>query len=234
MYRDKTFLAIIPARSGSKGITDKNIKNLCGKPLIAYTIEAALRSGIFDNIIVSTDSLKYAEISKQYGANVPFLRTSELASDTASSIDVIVETIYKLNDMKLTYDYFILLQPTSPLRNENHIKEAVELLFSRGADSIISVCESEQSPLFIKSLNNVGSMHNFIPIIKNVRRQDQESFYRLNGAIYVCEVNYFLKYRYFYGENSFAYIMKNIDSVDIDENLDFIIAESILKYKEVQ
>ena len=118
----KNIVAIIPARAGSKGLKNKNIIDLCGKPLMAYAIEAALKSEVFSRVIVSTDSERYAEIAKDYGAEV-MMRDEELASDTATTYMVVENILKKLGDM----DYFVLLQPTSPLRNEEHIREAVQL-----------------------------------------------------------------------------------------------------------
>jgi len=141
-------LAIIPARSGSKGLKDKNIKLLNGKPMIDYTIEAALNSGIYEDIIVSTDSEVYANIAKECGANVPFLRPNFLSNDAATTVDVIEYTINKLKNSGKEYEYISILQPTSPLRTADHIKEANELLFNKGGNSVISVCEVDHSPLW--------------------------------------------------------------------------------------
>ena len=124
MYKNKTFLAIIPARSGSKGVKDKNIKEINRKPLMAYTIEACKNSGIFDEILVSTDSVRYARIAEGFGASVPFLRPEKLASDQASSNDVILHALDEMMCIGKTFDCFMLLQPTSPLRNEIHIIES--------------------------------------------------------------------------------------------------------------
>lgn len=228
MYNNKSFLAIIPARSGSKGLKDKNIMDLNGKPMLAYTIETALRSGLFDEIIVSTDSQKYADIAIKYGAQVPFLRPEHLSTDTATSADVIIDVLKNMKILNKEYDYFMLLQPTSPLRDEQDIKEAIELLFQKDANAVVSVCETEHSPLYINTLDETLSMDNFISKGIKTRRQDLPKYYRLNGAIYLCNVDYFLKYNHFYNYKSFAYIMDKRKSIDIDDELDFKIAESIL------
>lgn len=229
MYNNKKFLAIIPARSGSKGLKDKNIKELCGKPMIAYTIEAAKESKIFEDIIVSTDSLKYAEISNKYGASVPFLRPDYLSTDIATTNDVIEYTIKELQKIGKEFDYFILLQPTSPLRTSQDILGAVELLFKKNANSIISVCEAEHSPLYMNILDESLSMDGFLPKNVKTRRQEFSKYYRLNGAIYISKVDYFLKYKNFYGEISYAYIMDKIRSIDIDDEFDFTMAENFIK-----
>lgn len=231
MFNNKRFLAIITARSGSKGLKDKNIKKLNGKPMMAYTIEAAKKSGIFDDIIVSTDSEKYSKIAKDYGAQVPFLRPESLASDTASSMDVIEYTILELEKSGLKYDYFILLQPTSPLRDEKDIFKAIELLFEKSANAIVSVCEVDHSPLLMNTLEESLGMDNFIPNNINNRRQDLPKYYRLNGAIYLSGIEYFLKYKDFYKEKSYAYIMDDKGSIDIDGDVDFLLASVLMKNK---
>ncbi|MCG8540268.1 MAG: acylneuraminate cytidylyltransferase family protein [Clostridia bacterium] len=225
---DKT-LAFIPARAGSKGVKDKNIKELAGKPLIAYTIEEAVRSNIFEDIVVSTDSTKIAEVARLYGANVPFLRPKELALDDSPTMDAIFHCLdYMINNGK-KYDIIMLLQPTSPLRQWYHIKEAYELFNEKQADFVISLCECEHSPLWTNTIDEDLRMDNFIrQEIKNVRRQDLATYYRLNGAVYVAKVDKLLEEKSFFGRNSYAYIMNKYSSVDIDSIEDFEFAEFVL------
>ena len=137
------YLAIIPARSGSKGLKDKNIKLLNGKPLIAYTIEAALTTKIFEEVMVSTDSSYYAELSRQYGASVPFLRKEELAKDNTSSWDVVKQVLEDYKKMGIVFDKCVLLQPTSPLRTKDDITNAITLYQEKNAETVVSVCETE-------------------------------------------------------------------------------------------
>lgn len=229
MYNNKKFLAIIPARSGSKGLKDKNIKELNGKPLISYTIEAAIESKIFDSIIVSTDSKDYADIAKEYGAEIPFLRPDYLSTDEATTNDVVEYTIKELEKVGKNYDYFMILQPTSPLRKSEDILGAVNLLFEKDANSVVSVCEVEHSPLYMNTLDESLSMEVFLPKDVKTRRQELPIYYRLNGAIYISKIDYFLKHKNFYGEKSYAYIMDKIRSIDIDDEFDFIMAESCVK-----
>jgi CMP-N-acetylneuraminic acid synthetase len=229
MYNNKRFLAIIPARSGSKGLTDKNIKSLNGKPVLSYTIEVAKKSGIFDNIVVSTDSEEYADIAKKYGANIPFMRPPFLATDTSTTNEVLEYTITKLKEIEQEYDYFMLLQPTSPLRTVEDILESTKLLFTKNANTIVSVCEVDHSPLYTNVLNESLSLENFLSKDVITRRQDLQKYYRLNGSIYISQVNYFLKYKYFYGERSYAYIMDKKRSIDIDDEFDFLVAETIMR-----
>lgn len=222
-------LAIIPARSGSKGLKDKNIKMMNGKPLIAYTIEAAKKSKIFEDIIISTDSEKYAKIAKKYGGSVPYLRDEKLANDNAKSSDVIFDI---LNRIEKKYDLFILLQPTSPLRTEKNIIEAYKMYLEKKANSVVSVCEMEHSPLWANSLNEERRMDSFLKGIDvNGNRQELEIYYRINGALYIANVEYFKKYQDFYYKDSYAYIMEKENSIDIDDELDFKIAEYLIKNK---
>ena len=223
-------LAIIPARSGSKGLKDKNIKLLNGKPLMAYTIEAAIKSKMFDEVMVSTDSEKYAEIAKQYGAKVPFMRNSELSNDTASSWDVVRDVLHKYKEAGKEFDTVALLQPTSPLRTGKDIIEGYKLMDDRLANSIIGVCEVDHSPLWMNTLPEDNSMGNFInPKVVGLPRQELEKYYRINGAIYIIKTEYLLKIDNIYKYKSYALIMDRMNSIDIDQDIDFILAESILK-----
>lgn len=227
-------IAIIPARSGSKGLKDKNIKILKGKPLLAYTIEAAKKTGIFHEIMVSTDSEKYAEIARKYGARVPFLRSEELSNDTASSWDMVKDVLEKYKNIGENFETIALLQPTSPLRTDEDIKLAYHTFWEKGANSVISVCESEHSPKWMNILPDNNSMDNFIKKEDmNVPRQKIEKFYRINGAIYIVKIDYLLKYNDVYNDKSYAFIMDKIKSVDIDEEIDFLFAEFILKNKKL-
>ena len=229
MYKDKKFIAIIPARGGSKGIKNKNIVLLRGKPLIAYTIEAAKESRIFDEILVSTDSTEIARVATKYGANVPFMRPTELSTDSASSIDVIVHTLSYFIENGTNFDYFVLLQPTSPLRTSSDIINAAQLAFEKDANSVVSVCEMEHSPLWCNVLPLDLSLSNFLKKEWDKPRQELPTYYRINGAIYIAKVDYFLRTRDFYGEKSFAYIMPRERSVDIDELIDLKLAEVLLE-----
>ena len=225
MYNNKKIIAIIPARSGSKGLKDKNIKELNGKPLIAYTIEAAKNSGVFDKIIVSTDSEEYAEISRQYGAEVPFLRSPETSGDKAGSWAVVKEVMDKLDEK---YDVVILLQPTSPLRTSKNITEALKLFFDKNADSVCSVCETDHPMFWCNTLDTNLSMKNFIKKEYNIPRQMLPKSYTLNGAIYIVKASSINNIN-LYSDKSFAYIMKKEDSVDIDNEIDFMTAELLLQ-----
>lgn len=225
-------LAIIPARSGSKGLKDKNIKLLNGKPLLAYTIEAARESDLFDEIMVSTDSQNYADIAKQLGANVPFLRSEILSNDNASSWDVVKEVIERYKDFGIEFDTVALLQPTSPLRTSNDIVEGYKVMEKKVANFVVGVCEMDHSPLWANTLPDDYSMENFIrsEVVK-MPRQSIPTYYRINGALYIVKVDYFMKASDIYADRSFASVMRRENSIDIDEILDFVIAEALLKMK---
>jgi CMP-N,N'-diacetyllegionaminic acid synthase len=224
-------IGIIPARSGSKGLKDKNIKLLNEKPLIAYTIEAAVKSGVFEKIIVSTDSPKYAEISKNYGAEVPFLRSESLSGDEVATNDVVIDLIKKLKKIGEEFECLMILQPTSPLRSSHDIKNAVKLLIEKEANAIVSLCETEHSPLYTGEVPKDLRIDGFIDKNTSYRRQELPKFYRLNGAIYLSKVDYFINFENLYEEKCYAYLMDKERSVDIDDNLDFLLAETIIKYK---
>lgn len=231
MHQGKTFLAIIPARGGSKRLPRKNVLDLGGKPLIAWTIEAALDCTFLDEVMVTTDDDEIAVVAKRHGAKIPFLRPSALASDTASSFDAIKHTIdfYK-RELSKEFDFVVLLQPTSPIRGSRDVSDAIELLVHKNADAIISVCEVDHSPLWMNTLPDDHRMDNFLrDEVKNVRSQDLPKNYRLNGAIYICRTARLLAERsFFISGNIFAYIMKKDASVDIDDISDFKLAKCLL------
>ena len=221
-------IAIIPARSGSKGLPNKNILMLGNKPLIAYTIEAALKSEEFERVIVSTDSLEYKYIAEKFGAEV-FMRSEELSNDKASSFVVIEDVLKKL---ETTIDYFVLLQVTSPFRNENHIKESIKV-FENGIDTydfLVSMQKSDKSSSLIKPIYNSGTLEEYNIDYSNYSRQKYDE-YHPNGAIFVGKVKEYLEQKHFFGKRSKAYFMNKEDSVDIDDSFDFEIAITILNKK---
>ena len=224
MYKNKTFLAVMPARGGSKRLPHKNLLDLCGKPLIAWSIDAGLQSKYIDKVVVSSDNKNILDIAAKFKADI-IKRPKKLASDTATSFDVLKHAIDNLE----SYDYIVLLQPTSPLRNDRHIDEAIELMEKKNADAIISVCEMDHSPLWSNTLKSDQEMNKFFnEDVLNKRSQDLEKYYRLNGAIYICRINKFFKERaFFLKENIYAYIMDRESSIDIDEDIDLKIAHTL-------
>ena len=221
-------IAIVTARSGSKGLPDKNIKLLNGIPLLAYSIKAAYDSGCFQKIFVSTDSVKYAQIAEKYGADASFLRSSNNSSDTAGSWDVVREVIERFEERGEYFDNIMLLQPTSPLRTADDIKNSFKLMEEKKADGIVGVTEVDHSPLWCNTLPDSMSMDNF----RNEKycdlpRQMLPKYYRINGAIYLVTRDKIRKADLL-KENCFAYVMPRERSIDIDTELDFIIAEHML------
>lgn len=226
-------IAIIPARSGSKGLKDKNIKLLDGKPLLWYSVQAALRSQCFDTVMVSTDSEKYAEIAKKCGAEVPFLRSKLTSTDNSSSWESVREVLKKYERMNITFKNVMLLQPTSPFRTAEDITKSFEIMKKRNAHSVVGVCEVDHSPLWSNTLSDDRCLKNFIkPEIQNMEgRQNLPVYYRINGAIYLTKATESVG-EDLYSELSYAYVMPRSRSIDIDTEFDFEMAEFILtKYK---
>ena len=230
MINNKRILAIIPARGGSKRLPRKNILNLAGKPLIAWSIEAALGSKHIDRVIVSTDDEEIAGISRKYGADLPFMRPNKLATDESSSVDVVLHAINMLKEKGREYEYIMLLQPTSPLRTIENIDEVVELLQSSNSDAVISVCEVEHSPLWSNTLGADGDLSNFLDrSILNKRSQDLDQYYRLNGAIYLCRTDRLSEEKtLFIKDKIVAYKMPQEQSVDIDNKVDLCLASCLI------
>ncbi len=218
-------LAIITARSGSKGLPGKNIKLLNGKPLIAYTIEAAITSGLFDEVFVSTDSFEYAQIAETFGAVSYPLRKQELSMDTSSSCDVLLDVI---NDIKPGYTNFCLLQPTSPLRDAQHIQEAFNIFMKQEANAVISMVQMDKSPNIINTINDNGTIDGFLKVDSAKYARQNEVNYIPNGAIFWVNCDYYNKYTDFYKENAYPYIMDKKSSLDIDDIFDFKLCQIML------
>ena len=222
----KKVLAIIPARGGSKGLPGKNIIDLVGKPLIAWTIEASLGSKYITKTIVSSDSNEILEVAKQYGANI-LKRPFEFATDASSSEIIVKHAIQSIDDQ---FDYIVLLQPTSPLRNKTDIDNAFEKLFALNAKALISVSEFDNKILKAFKDNENG----YIEGISNnkfpfMRRQDLPKTYMSNGAIYIIDTNEFLINNSFFADKTISYIMDEIKSLDIDTKEDLDKVEKYLK-----
>lgn len=219
-------IAIIPARSGSKGLPHKNILNLYGKPLIAWTIEAALKSKQFERVILSTDSKQYGKIGKEYGAEIVY-RDESISNDNASTYDVIKDLFSKTNIESI--DYFVLLQPTSPLRNEKHINEAIALFENNYSkyDTLVRIKEANKSSDLIKPVDDTFSLKYFDKDFSNYKRQEYKE-YEPNGAIFISKIESYLKVGHFFGKQGIAYKMNEDDSIDIDGRNDFELAINIL------
>lgn len=220
-------IAVITARSGSKRLKNKNIKLICGKPLMAYSIEAALESGLFDRVILSTDSEEYAAIGREYGAEA-VMRSEAAASDTATTFDAMADLFSKI---ELDFDYFVLLQPTSPLRTAEHIKDACEKFeeqFSK-FDTMVSVSPVQLPTRVIKPLDENGSLKHF-----RTKRPGEvdEKEYMPNGAIFIAKTKqYMIDHDFYCGERTMAYIMDRQISVDVDNQIDFDICCVLMQRK---
>ena len=199
MFKLKKILAIIPARAGSKGIKDKNIIDLNGKPLIAYSIEAGLKSKYIDKVVVTTDGEEIAREAIKYGAEVPFLRPEYLSSDNAKTIDAVIHCIEEMEKLGEKYDYVVLLQPTQPLRQSWHIDEAIELILEKNEEALVSVSKVKDNPILIRSIDSNG-----------------------------YAVNQNLNNKTSLNDNKLVYIMDEKYDVDIDEMLDLQIAEIMM------
>jgi len=218
VIENKKVLAVIPARGGSKGIPNKNVVSLMGKPLINWTIEAASSSRYIDHLILSSDDECICSVAKAAGCNVPFLRASELATDDAKTVDVVLDAINRTPG----FDLVVVLQPTSPLREASDIDNCLELLIAQGAATAVSVSESRDHPFLVYSMAADSRLDAFLKIDPSVsmRRQDLPPAYSLNGAIYVAEIDWLIASKSFVSLETVGYLMSREASVDIDEPSD--------------
>jgi CMP-N-acetylneuraminic acid synthetase len=221
-------LALIPARGGSKGIPRKNIKMIAGKPLIAWTIEAALRSPHIDTVVVSTDDEEIAAIALQAGAQVPFMRPAELASDGATGMAPVMHAL----DMLPDFDAVLLLQPTSPLRSTADIDACLTLAAARAANAVVSVTEPDAHPYWTYRVDDALHMQPMVDAPAVTRRQDLPLAGALNGALYFARTAWLRENGSFMGADTLAYMMPRERSVDIDTPFDWKFAELLLKELE--
>ncbi len=230
MIDGRSVLAIIPARGGSKGVPDKNVRLLQGKPLLAWTIEAALQSKYIDRLILSSDSDKILAIGREHGCETPFKRPAELSSDSAGSAEVVLHALKEIGPSNLV----VLLQPTSPLRTVEDIDATIELCVRSGASTATTITTAHQSPfhMYFRTDQNDSPSEQYkriLPATGAVRRQDQPQTYILNGAVYVLEANPFQASPYFVTDKTVYHLMPEERSVDIDTVLDFQYAELLLE-----
>lgn len=224
-------MALIPARGGSKGIKNKNIIKCCGKPLIAYTIQETIKAGCFDDIIVSTDSEKIAEISRDFGASTPFLRPAELAQDKSKGEDVAKHALLYMKAQGIFYDIIVFLQPTSPLRNSKHILEALDLFIDYNLHSLTSVSPISEHPLFMRHMDDSGFLTKLLEQPSNERRQDLTLYYVLNGAIYINNPEDII-HKHILNDNKYGYVMERKYGIDINTIEDLRIVKKIIKNSE--
>lgn len=230
MIAGKKVLGVIPARGGSKGIPRKNIVPVAGKPLIAWTIEQALKSKYIDRLILTSDDEEIIQVAREWGCDAPFKRPAEFAQDNTSGIAPVIHAINQLHG----YEYVVLLQPTSPLRNVDDIDGCIKLCIRQERDFCISLCKSDKPPTWMYHLNEE---HDMSPIINSehqvLLRQDAEEIYLLNGAVYVANCAALLEQKTFLTPHTGGYIMPKERSIDIDTDLDLIVAKALLeRYRE--
>ena len=232
MINGKSVIAIIPARAGSKGLPGKNIRDLCGKPLIGWTIEAGLKSKYIDVVAVSTESQDIARVARNFGAATPFMRPPELATDEATSYEVTKHMLdcYQA-ECNASFDYTVLLEPTSPLRDSNDIDRALEKLTETSqAKSIVGIAKTEgQNPAFLVKVRADATLVEFIDGgMRHIRRQDVEDVYFIEGSIYISETSKLLERKTFYHEKTIGYILPKWKSLEIDDEVDFIMVEALM------
>lgn len=226
MIGDKTVLAVIPARGGSKGVIRKNIREVAGKPLIAWTIEEANKSKYIDRIILSSDDDEIIAVARELGCDVPFVRPAELSMDDTPGVDPVIHAIQALPG----YDYVVLLQPTSPLRKINDIDGCIELCINKQVNSCVSVTEPDKSPFWMFTIDDNDLMH---PLLEKttliLRRQNLPPVYALNGAVYMADTKAIIVNRSFITNETVAYRMSKNNSIDVDTEVDLLIADVLLK-----
>ena len=232
-YNNK-ILGLILARSGSKGIKRKNITKLCGKPLIAWTINSALKSKRLTDVILSTDSTTIAKIGKKFGADVPFIRPLKFSKDKTPSVDAIEHAIKWLQKKEKNYEFVVLLEPTSPLRDHNDIDLAINKIIKLKAQSLVSVSKAEAlHPAYLYKKTKAEKIKPFKAYKKKyIRRQDIEPVYFMEGTIYISKVSTLLKKKTFCHKNTLMYEVPKWKSLEIDDSLDLILARAIIQNKQ--
>lgn len=220
-----TLLALIPARAGSKGIPRKNIRSFCGKPLLQWSIDAALGAACVDQVVVSTDDPEFAEIARAGGAEVPFLRPVELAEDLSPGVDPVLHALEQLHHVSDV----LLLQPTSPLRTSEDIEAMIALRRQAGSESAVSVCISAKHPSWMYTLSSDQTLQPLVNHAEVGCRQQLPTAYVLNGAIYLATRTFLIKEKSFIREDTLAYVMPAERSVDIDSALDWQWAEFLMQ-----
>ena len=233
MIEGRRVLAVVPARGGSKRLPGKNIKLLAGKPLISWTIDAALMSSYIDMIVISSDSDDILDVAARHDYVHLHKRSELLASDTAKTVDVVLDVISSLAESGQLFDDVVVLQPTSPLRSHTHIDESLEKKIREKCDGVVSVCEVEHSPLWANTLPENLCMKGFIrDDVIGKRSQELPVYYRINGAIYAFSVIKLAGGReIFFNDKVFAYVMSRDSSVDIDVVFDFKLAETLIAFR---
>jgi len=212
MYQGKKILGLITARGGSKGIPRKNVIDVGGKPLIAWTIEAAKESKLLDRVVLSSDNDEIIQVAASWGCEVPFKRAADLSGDAASSADVVKDCLQRVPG----YDYVVLLQPTSPLRRACDIDQAIKICIDNKAPACVSMCESNESPFWMYSIGHENRLEPVVPSNYN-RRQELPKIFSLNGAVYIANAQWFIRHGSFISDDTLGYEMPRKFSLDIDD-----------------
>ena len=235
MIHGKSVLGLILARGGSKGLPGKNVRPLRGKPLIGWTIDAAKKSTVLDALVLSTDAEDIAATGRALGAEVPFMRPTHLASDTSTSMDAIAHAVQWLADAGRTFEYLVLLEPTSPLREASDIDTAVTKLHATGADSIVSVTRAESAhPAFMYFKSDKDVLKPFVADgDRSARRQDTAPVFFLEGTVYASRIESLLRRRSFYHEGTLGLEVPKWKSPEIDDEVDFLLVEAIMKHRGI-
>lgn len=233
MILGKKLLAVVPARSGSKGLQGKNVRIFREKPLLQWSVEHGLGSQFVDKVIVSTDSEEIATVARQCGATVPFIRPWELATDTATSIDVLMHSIDFMEKNGDFFDLVVMLEPTSPLRSSKDIDTAVQMLIDDpSAESVVSVSKVESHhPSFLMKKSELNFISPYLENFKILRRQEISPLFFLDGTVYVSWIESLRKRKSFYHDNTLGYEVPKYKSFEIDDFDDFIICEALHKFK---
>ena len=234
MIDGKSILAIIPARGGSKGLPGKNIRPMCGKPLIGWTIEKANKCSYLDSILVTTDDKEIAEVAQSFGAYVPFIRPAEFATDQSSTYAVIRHAVSYFKDIECKeFDYIVLLEPTSPLREDDDINQMLELIVARQDeyDSIVSVGEVTEHPSIMKRLVADGIEPFWPNLAQTTRRQDNAAAYFPFGVAYIAKTSSLLEENTFYTRRCMHFLIKRYQNYEIDDIYHFLCAESVMRYE---
>ena len=231
MINGNKILAVIPARGGSKGIEKKNITELAGRPLLQWTIDAAMKSRYIDRFVLSSDNPQIQMVAESLGCEVPFTRAAHLATDEASTIDVLLDALERVAG----FDVVVLLQPTSPFRTAKDIDSCLELMIRDGAPAVVSLCAVQDHPALVFKLQNDKKITPFLSSSQgqSLRRQDLPAAFALNGAVYAANIPWFIKHRTFTASEAVGYIMPESRSIDIDDAQDLLLAQQLARPEPV-
>jgi len=233
MIDGKSVLALIPARAGSKGLPGKNVRMLCGKPLVAWSIASALKSRYVDEVVVSTDGEEIARVAEAHGARVPFRRPAELAGDTATTLSAVRHAFDYYAGLRRRFDILVLLEPTSPLREDDDIDLMLEQLVKNWEqfDAVISLGEVHEHPSIMKRLDGARMAPYCAELVQSTRRQETAPAYFPYGVAYIVKVPTLLGEETFYPRRCTYHLLKRYQSYEIDDLHDFVCVEAVMKHE---